>query len=461
MTVVIASNVGASMSAATGRPTQGHIQYALIQGAWWLFYLTGTQNLSALYSVDFATWTAPTGSPYSLFAAHNSEGRDMSFWYQDIASISGAADVLHCDIVEATSTLYHMRFTLGSTWSNTNAELETTVASGGSGIVTVPSSTLDSTKTPWVAMSAMNSTSCGGDVGSNADAGTSWTAGFGSPQIVFNAGPYCSSSAIFSVGSGQVLAITDNAHSNVTMTNLESSLTVLQTFGVASAVFGTALTATDTNAWGACLRTTSDVHAVALNDNSSNYSHARWNGAIWSAGDSIPSLAYGTNSGVYLATDGTFVWAFVLDTSKNLQYSKWTSGSGWSAWTILVSARTNTPAYITGIYGNNNIALVWTESTGTNYNIVGDTLFPVGVAPLSSLMDLNVLARKLYAAHSAYWINRTTPPALQALLAASLLPAQTGRQLPAADSAYWLQRTTPLTPALTPTLFPAALLPAM
>ena len=45
--VLIAGSVGASMSAATGRPHQGHLCYAANDAKWWLLYLSGTSSFSA------------------------------------------------------------------------------------------------------------------------------------------------------------------------------------------------------------------------------------------------------------------------------------------------------------------------------------------------------------------------------------------------------------------------------
>ena len=218
--------------------------------------------------------------------------------------------------------------------------------------------------------------------GSNTDSGSSWTAGFGSETTWATGSDYSRSSALVALASGNAFVIGDNQASSTTYTQLQSSLWNGTSWGTAANVFGSSLVpGQDHNAWGIAKPSNADIHAVSLSDNSSTYLHARFNGTSWSAGDTIPTLAYGTLSGVALASDGTSVWAFVFDTSKNLQYSKWVSGTGWSAWTILESARTNAPAYLTACYnGSNTIGLAWTENTGSNYDIIGTTLSTAPVA---------------------------------------------------------------------------------
>src|SRR5262249_2272108 len=152
-----------SMSAATGRPLQGHLVYAANLGAWWLNYLSGTQSLSAVYSFDFATWTAPTGSPLALKFAHSSEGRNFGFGY---ASISGV-DVQYMQSAYGANGLLYSRFILGSTWSNTHAETTFASAASPDGCVTA----FDRSNFPVLAHQN-NVGSAVLRIGSNADAGT-------------------------------------------------------------------------------------------------------------------------------------------------------------------------------------------------------------------------------------------------------------------------------------------------
>src|SRR5262245_45698012 len=106
------AGLNAGGAGSSGRHGQSHLVYAANQSAWWIFYLSGTQSLDAVYSSTFASWTAPTGSPLTLIAAHGSEGRDFGFAYANLAS----TDVLHMTSAYAPGVsakkTYHARFTL-------------------------------------------------------------------------------------------------------------------------------------------------------------------------------------------------------------------------------------------------------------------------------------------------------------------------------------------------------------
>lgn len=374
--VTIAANVGASMAQATGQPGQGHLVYAANQGAWWLLYLTSTQSLSAKYSAAFASWTAPTGSPLSLFAAHGSDGRNFAFAYGNL----GSTDVLHMAATYPGSVSKHARFTLGTTWTNTDAEA-TTGAAGHApagnaiGIATdghIAHSQNDGSGDAWAALST------------NADTGT-WTAGWpGSPTKVYNGETqYTESRAFAPLAAGSMLVANDNGATLHNFTQLYSNTWNGSSWSVSNAVNVLASTVTGTAVanWGMVGRTTSDVHVVALSNNSNAYVHRRYNGSTWGAGDTVPTLTYGTLSGIHLATDGTKVWAHVIDSSGNVQQSVWISGTGWSAWASVCNIVSHTRAYLSGyqtVVGG-NIGLAWTENTGaSNYDIVG-ALVPASV----------------------------------------------------------------------------------
>jgi hypothetical protein len=153
----------------------------------------------------------------------------------------------------------------------------------------------------------------------------------------------------------------------------------------AANVFGSSFTATDVENWGACAVSQSDIHAVALSDNGATgtYLHARHNGTTFSAGNTIGSLSYATNSGIALASDSTNVWAFVIDSSKNIQYNKWTaSGLSWGGWNVLEATRANTPSNIIAAYSaaDSKIMVAWSEVNGSNWDVIGSTL-STGSAP--------------------------------------------------------------------------------
>lgn len=378
MAFTIASSVGTSMSAATGRPTQGHIQYAVTQGAWWVFYLTSTQGLSALYSVNAgSTWAAPSGSPFTLAEPHASEGRGFGFYYTNLSS----TDIIHMVSGYASQSgtvngIYHSRFTLGTTWTRSNAEAaDTTLATNGNppqGCVTI----LDSSAFPVdLANGWVNSSSIEADIGSNADSGSSWTAGFGTVHNLFNATNQASACYLASLGSRNLLALAASGSGTQTHTNISSYKYSSSAWGSLVSAF-TAFTAVDDNAWGATALSITNIVAIALTDASSTYVARTYSGTAWAnLGASPSTLAYGTNSGIACVNDGTNIWAFVIDTSKNIQYNKW-NGTAWGGWTVLEATRTNTPSYITACYSaaQSAIMVAWTELNGTNHDIIGSVL---------------------------------------------------------------------------------------
>jgi lysophospholipase L1-like esterase len=375
MAFTVQGSVGTSMVAPTGRPMQGHVQYAPTQGAYWVPFLSSTNQLSAVYSTNSGTtWTAPSGSPFTLAGVHGNDGREAGFY---VAAIGGV-DVMHMVLTYTSggqNQTLHSRFTLGSTWARTDADILDV-----SGVLTpaqaAPGGCFDSANHPVDIFNDGTGNPRGG-VWPNADAGTSWTHGTLTQGIIWGgAAQNVIEGGVFALASQNLLWVGgDGSTAGPTNTNLEWSRWNGSAWSAGAQVFGSNFTAADPNAVGACARTTSDVHAVALSNNSNTYTHARFNGTAWSAGDAIPNLAYGTNSGISLVSDGTSVWAAVIDTSKNIQTCKWTSGTGWGAWTVLEATRTNTPSFLTGTYnGSNQIMWVWTELNGTNHDIIGSTL---------------------------------------------------------------------------------------
>lgn len=365
-------------TSASGRSTQGHIQYAINQGAWWVWALSSTNQLAAKYSTDGTTWNTPTGSPFTLTAVHNSVGLNYAFAYASISS----TDVLHMNACyqEASGSFrysnYHSRFTLGTTWSNTNAEAsQVSLINYGVSQVTNagPGVALDSASKP---IDLIIDTDAGGESGarrgSNADAGSAWTAGFATETNFSHAtASFVTSSALFSLGSGNMLAIFDDGASGTNKFTQIYSSKWTSSWSAAATSLASSVTSADTSGWGACALSASDIHLMVLQNNSNTYTHRRYNGTSWAAGSTVNNLAYGTTSGIAMVSDGTSVWAFACDTSKNIQYSKWTSGGGWGAWTVLEATRTNAPRYVSACMkpDNSAIQVIWTETNGSNFEV--------------------------------------------------------------------------------------------
>lgn len=385
MAVTLITSVG-NMPAATGRSVQGHLVYAVNSAKWWLFYLSSTNVLNSAYSSDFSSWSA--GSTVTTSFAHNSEGRAFGIGYTNLAS----KDVVHLAITYplygaslSGSSHHHSRITIGATtFTVSNAESE---IAGGNVVYSAPGAP--------ATLLAVNGTSgtvtdCSGgfpvngagnfeaERSTNADNGTAWTAGFGSTVNIQTQINAATSYALADLGSGNVLAITDNNPSTGTFTQLIWSKWTTS-WSAAASVLASTVTATGCNQWGMVGVTTSDVHVVALSNNSNAFVHRRFNGTSWSNGQSIPALTLLANSGLFLVSNGTNAWLFAIDSSNNVKYLKWTAATpAWDAsWTLLDSGGANARTYITGEYSAalNTIAVCWTEVNGaSNYNIAGATL---------------------------------------------------------------------------------------
>lgn len=389
MAVTITSSVGTSMADATGNSSQNHLVYAANQGAWWLFYLSSTQSMSALYSTNFSTWSTPTNSPLTLAYPHYSMGRSFGFCYKNIAS----TDVLHMGAgYQNTGTPpqtypYASRFTLGTTWTNTNAEslLQDPFATGTVGQAAATVQYLDSNNLPWevTTYTGSNQKVYRDDV-TNTDSGSSW-AGFVRNGTTYSLNNYwnCPLSGFMgNLGSGSSLWIMDNGYGGTgTFTMLAWAVYASGAMGSTTQNFlASGVTTTAANNWSACTVSTTDTHVVALSDNAKAFVHRRYNGSSVGNGQSIPSLANNVNThgGLALISDGTDAWLFTIDVNNNVLYIKWTAATpAWdAAWTQLEAGGSSARNYITACYGAaaNAIGVVWTQANGSNYDIVGSTL---------------------------------------------------------------------------------------
>lgn len=387
-TVTIASAVGASMSAATGRPCQSHLIYATNNHKWYLFYLAGTQTLTLASSPDFVTWTRQAGgSDLTLVQPHNSEGRSYGFWYDNIAGI----DLVHMAAdyrVTTTFYSYHARFSLGpSAFTVTNGEALVGPSSPSSNAYLTggPTTLLDWNNIPvdlnpfmQASGSAFNMTITGG---TGADTGTAWVSGFGTPQEIYAIPSYCPSSGCLIPFANSTLAISDDGVAIGGFSQLIWSQTT-PAWSAGAFVLESAVLQTSSEQWG-CVRVSDvDTHVVALSDNISTLVHTRFDGSVWTGNASAgvaapPALTLAANSGLFLANDGINVWLVAIDSTYNVQYIKWAAAtSSWdAAWSILAATTGAVRSHISGFQQSvgGKIGVIWTQTNGANYDIVGTT----------------------------------------------------------------------------------------
>lgn len=383
MAVTIFSSVGTSMSAATGLSHQGHIGYAANIGRWYCFALTSTQTLSYAYSADGSSWTT-SGTTLTLANAHGSEGRNFGFGYLNTSS----TDIVHLNsnyYISGNEQVYHVRMTLGATsFTVSNVETQLTTVSAGSevgqggGKVAFDSANRPIDTSGYFKIGA--SVYGDGSVAraTNTDSG-SWTAGFGSTTAVYNSPTYSATSMwLESLGSTNLVFMCDDPASTGTLSQLYYATYTSGSWNALATVLSASVTATSTANWAKVAVSTTDVHVVALSNNSNTLVHRRFNGTTWSNGQSIPNLTLHSSSGLHLLTDGTNAWLFAIDSSNNVCYLKWTAATpSWDAsWTTLDTGGANARQYVTGGISSDGKTIIvgWTEANGTNWNIASAKL---------------------------------------------------------------------------------------
>jgi len=382
--VIIGSVIAGTVISPTGTGTQSHLIWAVNDAAWWLFYISSTSNTTVLTyrSPDGVNWTAKTASgAFANADVSLNAGESLGVIYKNISS----NDVVHCSMLcrgtvdenqHARATISGGSITWGS-WAVVGTSPSRSISSFPGGC----NSVIDSNNT-IVDLGNMQGATVGKGYASrstNTDSGTSWTAGFNAATQIFSVTNFINAFAAFDTGGGNVLALGENASTTEanSMTNVLWSQWTGASWSASANVFTSNLSSgVDPNNFGAVARTTSDVHCVIF-DGTSTFTHRRFNGTSWSAGDSIQSESAKPAAGLFMATDGSNVWLFVIDNASGnvVRYNKWTSGSGWSGWQGLElssATRNNIDGYNQVV--NNQIGIVWTQTNGSDFDVAFETL---------------------------------------------------------------------------------------
>lgn len=370
----------------TGYGWQSHL---LFDGTrWWCFYLDSTQatKLLSAYSSDLSSWSA--GATLTCPSSANFHaGPSVAFATK---TISGTI-VVHAAFESDLSTLssYRVRGTISGTtltWGT-----PTLLAQGGGSVQSpfgngIAFSTDDKVYIGWNAAG-------GGDAGvtrsTDADTGsaapTTWSSGG-----VMTSSNYCNAQIPLSLASGNMLMLAEK-YTAAEATSLKNVMWSKWTgsWSAKADIFSDLGAGVAPNNFGACLLSTSDIHCV-LRTGANTYSHSRFNGTSWSAGSAITNQNSVAGSNLYMVSDGTNVWLFIIDSdsANTIRYSKW-DGSSWGAWTAFETS-TQARNYISGwagpIASGGTIGVLWTQTNGSNYDVVVEGLLTASGPSIPALL---------------------------------------------------------------------------
>ncbi len=376
---------------STGLGFQNHLIYATNSAQWWFFYIDSASlnQLKSRYSTDLINWNS--GTTLTLVNNSDADNRDFSVAYKNINNTDVIQVGTSYRLANGNVQHYHVRGTISGptlTWGTESQLSLTNPGSWGSYVVPDgPATIFDSNNYIWDATDfwCENESNCAGSNtgnayiarSTNADAGSSWTAGFNAKTSLTGVNYFIHSRFLASLGSGNLIHLFDNGQSSSTFTNIVSYKYTGSWTTPGNILFGDLSVAQDTHDWSAVARTATDVHVV-VRTGANTFSHRRYNGSSWSDGASIPAQNTKAGAGLFMATDGTDVWLFAIDSdsANTVRYSRWSSGSNtWSTWSALESS-TQTRIALSGNsqVTNNTIAVMWSQTNGSNYDIVSKAL---------------------------------------------------------------------------------------
>lgn len=378
---------------ATGTPHQNHLVYAAADQAWWLFYpdQVAPATLRCARSVDLATWV----DKQTVTLAHSLKGGTAARYGYNLAvaydSISGV-DVVHVTTgwsVGGNVGLDHVRATIAGGEAIFGPQAAIVSVAQTVNQTVGPGNSVDSNGRPQLGSPV--GTADAGDLwerrASNADAGSSWTAGWDTPFSNFVGAAFISVASMLDLGGGVSLHLSDSSSATPESAQnvkwIKSAGTGVWSGSVADALAADTTAVFSAYDWGAAVRTGTDVHLVVRNPDTANaWIHRRFNGTAWSAGAAVPSQASKAGGGVFVASDGVDVWLFVIDSdaANTVRYVKWSSGAAtWGAWTAFESS-TQVRTALSGcraaglVGGASTLGVCWTEAAGLPFRVVAKPL---------------------------------------------------------------------------------------
>lgn len=395
MAFTLVSNI-AVFSDQTGHGNQNPLVYVVGQNRWWFFYRDSkTANtiktvVSSGGDLATATWSAGTTSPALGRSMSTNDQRNLAACY--VPPELNDYDVVHLSVgigTNASSQGYvehgRARFTGSSSivWDSW-AESATSAGSphiwhvikgnalgvGTDGFVHESAITLD-TNEDMAARRALSS-----------DGGLTSQGGFAA-AVAFDTSMTNNTNSVALIPSvgNSMLAIYDNGQDtepNLNNLRYGQYLTGSGWTGVTGADVFTTTSVQDQNDWAACGVTTAKIFCVRRTG-TNTFEMRMFNGSSWSSKTAPPTQRHKAGSGIFLATDGTDMWMFVLDSVgfNDLVYCKYSvNGDSWGSWTVLEAAGSAFRNYLSGCpYTTrgplNQIGVVWTEVNGSNFDIKG------------------------------------------------------------------------------------------
>lgn len=400
MSTTIGTTLPGTIPDITGLGVQRHM-IKDSAGRAWLFYLSSGSLTTLRTQVsgvnDLTTWAA--GATFTLGKSVNSDpGIDFSVAYKAISGV----DVVHITGAYNNANneqTWHLRATISGTTITFGAEGDT---SGHSAAYTGRLGTavaIDSANNIWHASGwLLNSGSGDPQIAksSNADAGTSWTAGFAAATDFDNAiNQFVNDQAIIPLASGAVLYLWGDTDSGTWAvgTEVNNDINYCVSDGATNTPSPPATTGLfgstslgGMNDWGATGRGTATIDVVRRTG-SNTYAHrvgtisGSPKSVSWGAGGSIPTQAsVGTTGGLPMVSDGTNTWLFVIDSGagNHVRYCKY-NGSSWGAWTDLETSSA-TRSYLGAWYdaATSTIVVYWTQTNGSNFDVAVTSLGTAG-----------------------------------------------------------------------------------
>ena len=366
-----------------GNCTQTHIIYAVNSARYWAFYIdtTNVNQIKCKYSSDTVSWTASTS--FTTTNNFDSDGREFSCDYKNISS----TDVVHFVFTQQSPSndgTFYVRATISGTTISygSQGQIDTSAPDNSLAHPSGVDIVIDTNNRPTVGTTW--NTTAGSDFGayiaSNADTGSSWTVGYAAGSnldpTLTNFNNACHLEAL--TGDNK-LAMWENGAATEpnSMTNVRWSKYDGSTWSTAADVFTVLGAGVSPNNYGVCALSTSDIHCV-LRTGTNTYTHKRFNGTDWStvSGAAITNQNSLAGGGLAMASDGTSVWLFIIDTDapNTVRYCTWTSNS-WSAWTALEST-TKTRSFISCCPNvqSGNVLVGWSQTNGANNDFVSGLL---------------------------------------------------------------------------------------